>query len=178
MPTFETEKSGMTMAKIWIGVFTCAVLLISCSKNNDGNAPHLVLNSVSSNNIPYNTDNSLVTFTFTLTEKSYNQNDSMYVLIQVPNCTGDSANLSFPMTSLASGIPTTNTGSGFKGTLEAAFSNGQYFQTQGYPDIESDTTCYVGPVIQNDTCYFSFTIGTIGHYSDTIKTGPIVLIHG
>ena len=168
----------MTSAKLWIGLFIAACIAYSCSKDKYGSTPYISLKSVSANVLPYDTNASLVTFTFNLTEKSYNPNDSLYLIIDVPNCSTDSAHYGFPMTSLASGIPETNVGNGFKGELQASFSNGLYWQQYGYPDIESNSTCHKGPTIENDTAYFYFCIGSYPHYSDTVKAGPIVLLHG
>ncbi|HTJ13672.1 MAG TPA: hypothetical protein VL547_16665 [Dinghuibacter sp.] len=169
----------MTSAKLWIGLCIAACLTYSCSKNKYGDTPSLSLKSVSTNVVPYDSIQSLITFTFNLTEKQYNENDTLFVIIDVPNCEKDSARYVFQMTSLASGIPPTNVGGGFKGTLQASFGNGLYWQENGgYPDIESGYACNIGPTIQNDTCTFKFVLGHYQHYSDTVKAGPIVLLHG
>lgn len=168
----------MISAKLWIGLGIAACLAYSCSKDKYGDTPSLSLKSVSANVLPYDTNSSLVTFTFNLTEKSYNPNDTMYLWIVVANCSTDSGTYAFPMTSLGSGIPETNTGNGFKGEVQASFSNGTFWEQYGYPDIESGSTCHIGPTIENDTAMFKFVLGHVGHYSDTVTAGPIVLIHG
>ncbi|TDX00804.1 hypothetical protein [Dinghuibacter silviterrae] len=167
----------MTSAKLWIGLFIAACIAYSCSKSNYGSTPTISLKSVSASVLPYDTTSSLVTFTLTLTEKKYNPNDTMFVLISMKNCAADNARDTFQMTSLGSGIPETN-GGGFKGDIQASFSNGTYWEQYGYPDIEPGFTCHVGPTIENDTATFKFVIGSNGHYSDTVTAGPVVLLHG
>jgi hypothetical protein len=150
----------------------------SCSKDKFGDTPSLTLKSVNANVLPYDTVSSLVTFTFELTEKKYNPGDSLHLIIVVPNCNSDSATYVYPMTSLATGIPSTNAGNGFKGEIQASFSNGTFWEQYGYPDIESSSTCHLGPAIENDTATFKFVLGSGTHFSDTVVAGPIVLIHG
>jgi hypothetical protein len=179
MPTFETEKRGMRTANLWIGVLLGATLLYSCSKTDYNSTPTITYKSVNQTLVPWNTGNSLVVFSLELSEKSYNANDSLYVFISVPNCEQDSGHLAYSMTSLASGIPPTTGGGGFKATMTISFSNGQSLVSDGYPDIEDFTPCTIatsnGLANQNDTATFYFCVGQVGHYSDTAKAGPVVL---
>lgn len=166
----------MRTANLWIGVVLGAALLYSCSKSNYNNTPTIVYKSVNQTLVPWNNANCLVTFTMDLTESQYNPNDSLYVFMNVPNCEEDSALLSYPMTSLASGVPTTTSGSGFKATMDVSFSNGEYYFSQGYPNIEDPFPCTTPTgANQYDTAYFFFCVGHVGHYSDTAKSGAIVL---
>jgi hypothetical protein len=178
MPTFEPEKPGMNTAKLWIGLCMAACLYIGCKKNDLSGSPTISLKSVSASVIPYNTDGSLLTFVFSLTEKSYNSGDSLHVIVNIPNCQDTPTVYLYNMTSIGSGIPSTTNGSSFKGDLTVSLSNGSNYELSGgYPDIESDTTCYAGGKVLNDTAYFSFVLGSGTHFSDTVKAGPIVLLH-
>lgn len=172
----------MTSAKLWIGLCIAACFTYSCSKNKYGDTPSLSLKSVSQTVVPDSGAASLITFTFELTEKKYNPNDTLFLFIAIPNCEQDTSTAgpyTFPMTSLASGIPVTNVGSGFKGELQAGFGNGLFWQTNGgYPDIAPPFSCLIGagPAAHDDTCIFKFILGSYPHYTDTIKVGPIVLL--
>jgi hypothetical protein len=183
MPTFEPEIPGMNTAKLWIGLIITAALYSGCSKSGVSGTPQISLKSVNSSVIPYNTSGSLLTFTFSMTESSYNPNDTLYVTIKhftnisLPPCDTLVSNLAFNMVSLAQGVPSTTSGSSFKADLDVSFSNGQEYEVGGgYPDIESNYTCTVAGQSVNDTTYFSFVLGHVGHYSDTAKSGPIVII--
>jgi hypothetical protein len=167
----------MTSAKLWIGLLIAASIAYSCSKSKYGSTPTISLKSVSASVLLYDTTSSLVTFTLHLTESKYNPNDSMFVIIDMKNCSKDNAVDTFQMTSLASGIPETN-GGGFTGDIQASFSNGTFWEQYGYPDIEPGFSCNNGPTIENDTATFKFVIGSNGHFSDTVTAGPVVLLHG
>jgi|GEM_PF-6857642 hypothetical protein len=175
----------MNSAKLGIGLCIAAACVIaSCSKTKYGNTPSISLKSVSESLVPYDTTSSLVIFTFDLSEKTYNAGDTLFVWVQPINCPGDSESFNFQMTSLASGIPPTNTGGGFKGTMQAAFSNGSYYDQYGYPDIHTTAdACPAGPAgvngtpYQDDTCIFKFVVGSSPNYSDTAVSGPIILKH-
>lgn len=172
----------MNTAKLWIGLIIAAVVYSGCSKNGASSTPQISLKSVNATTIPYDTTGSLLTFTFSLTESSYNPNDTLYVIIKhftninVPPCDTVISNLAFNMVSAAQGVPST-TGSSFKSTMDVSFSNGINYETsEGYPDIESNYTCTVAGKSVNDTAYFQFVLGHVGHYSDTAKSGPIVIV--
>ncbi len=171
----------MRNANLWIGVVLGAVLLYSCSKSNYNDTPTIEYKGVNQTLVPYDTTNSLVTFTLQISEKSYNPNDSLYVFINVPNCEEDSILLPYPMTSLASGIPTTTSGSGFKATMDVTFSNGPNYTSSGYPNIADPSPCTTSIgnniVNENDTAYFYFCVGHVGHYSDTAKSGAVILVN-
>jgi hypothetical protein len=172
----------MNTAKLWIGLIIAAVVYSGCSKNSASSTPQLSLQGVNATTIPYNTAASLLTFTFSITENSYNPNDTLYVIVKhftnisVPPCDTVITTWPFNMVSAAQGVPST-TGSNFKATMDVSFSNGINYETNGgYQDIEANTTCTVAGISVNDTAYFQFILGHVGHYSDTVKSGPIVLV--
>lgn len=182
MPTFEPERSRMNTAKLWIGLFITAAVYWSCSKGGSGANPSISLKSV--NTTVVIPDTTLLTFTFDLKEKSYNPNDTLYVIIQrflnVPgaNCDALIDTLAFNMVSLAQGVPTT-TGSNFSASMQVSFANGSTWAAQGYPDIEDHASipCYVGATYIQDTAQFSFVLGSNGHFSDTVHSTPIIILH-
>lgn len=176
----------MTTAKLWLGLFLIACLYFGCSKNNNSSNPSISLKSINANVIPYDTNTSLLSFTFNLSEQKYNPGDTLFVVIDypknipnAPSCTSFSIVDTFQMTSLGSGIPTTTSGSNFKGDMIVSFSNGLYLEeNNGYPDIASTNPCSLpGGRIVPDTVYFAFVLGSGSHFSDTVKAGPIVLLN-
>jgi hypothetical protein len=146
-------------AKILI-LLVLAVIINACNKDKYKDAPQLTFKSVNTS-LLY--PNQVLSFDIDITDAQGDVQDTLWIQKITQNCAASNFSGAYP-------VPAFPATKNFKATYQVSFGYGLGL---GYPAIK-EPSC----LRQNDTCVFKFwTKDLAKHYSDTIVSPTIVIIH-